>query len=371
MKTTTICQRGSGLPALFLFWPKPNAAGFARLSVLALALLATAPSQAAKPGGGGTPQGTIYYIGPWPNATGGGTSVMTTMNPNGSNKTVLGLGLFGVPSHATPGGHRWFVYTSVIPGEYCPDGVTKRIEIFALRDDFDVNTNNSPVTKVQLTDDITLQPRVSTAEWVPGNGQVSFMARRWTSAEPGATVVEAGIYTGTLVFGADGGIAGLAAQPAAPAIPLPLVELTPGDPWPDMETYSWGPAGDMVAYSIRAGTELWVADLSGARLRIYSGGVHMPQWSPDGSKIAFSGGGIYTVKPNGTGLKRLVANTATWGYSHAKWSPDGQHVIFGGDSQGGNADLFRAAASGAGLVQLTFTPAPFRESVYEAQGGWR
>jgi len=206
-----------------------NPAALARILIIGLASLVAAPSQAAPNSGGGAGGGTIYYMGPWKNATSGGTSVMTTMNSDGSNKTQLGLGMFGNPSTVLHNSHRWFIYTYVLPGQYYPDGITKRSEVFALRGDFDPSLNNNANTVVQLTDDITLQPRVGSTDWVPGDALISFKARRWASAEPGAIVVEGGIYTASLVFGADGNIIGLTEQPGAPAIPFPLAEESPGD----------------------------------------------------------------------------------------------------------------------------------------------
>jgi Tol biopolymer transport system component len=118
---------------------------------------------------------------------------------------------------------------------------------------------------------------------------------------------------------------------------------------------------------------LWVADLLGGRIRIYSGYAHMPEWSPQGDKIAFTSGGIWTINIDGTRAKRVVPNTSAWSYHHAKWSPDGNYLVFTGNPppEDSSADLFRATASGGNLLRLTSTPAPFRETTYEFHGGWR
>src|SRR5688572_18739604 len=88
-------------------------------------LVTVSLTQAAPPqGGGGTGGGTIYYVGPWPGATQGGTAVMTKMNSDGSGKTPLALGMFGNPSWVLHNNRRWFVYTYVIPDQYYPDGIT-------------------------------------------------------------------------------------------------------------------------------------------------------------------------------------------------------------------------------------------------------
>src|SRR5439155_11260032 len=57
-----------------------------------------------------------------------------------------------------------------------------------------------------------------------------------------------------------------------------------------------------------------------------------PAWSPDGKKIAFSGGQgppspLYVMNADGRGvLTRLVANTDEFG--RPAWSPDGTRIVF-------------------------------------------
>ena len=51
-----------------------------------------------------------------------------------------------------------------------------------------------------------------------------------------------------------------------------------------------------------------------------------PAWSPTGRLIAFTGGdGIYVVRPDGSGMRRLVADRLA---HHPEWSPDGRRVLF-------------------------------------------
>lgn len=53
-----------------------------------------------------------------------------------------------------------------------------------------------------------------------------------------------------------------------------------------------------------------------------------PDWSPDGKQIAFAsnrdGGGIFVVRPDGKGIRRV---TATQGKA-PEWSPDGKEIAF-------------------------------------------
>jgi hypothetical protein len=371
MRKRIINLLGAVLSLLVTIGLKQNVKALSRLVLVALAILATASSQAAPGGGGGgagTGGGTIYYIGAWDGVTHGGTAVMKTMNSDGSNKTQLGFGLFGPPSRSLHGGHRWFVATLGITDQYYPDG-TRRRELFAFRDDYDVNVNNTPETRVLLTDDITLAP--SFADWVPGNEEISFIGLRWSSAEPGAVPVEGGLYMASLVFDGNGSIVGLASQPVTPVISVPLVEVQPGDWRPDLAAYSWAPDGERVTYT-SSDSDLWVANLFNVHTRISTRNAHAPQWSPDGASIAFTGGGIWTIKPNGKALKRVVADTSTWFPSHVFWSPTGGHFVFAGEESGtGNSDVFRVLATGGTWVNLTGTAAPLREVIQESQGGWR
>src|SRR5262245_19657650 len=98
MKTKITHPLGAGLPQLVTFGSQQKSTARARLLTIGVATIAAAPSMAAPQRGGGSSRGsiggTIYYAGPWPNATNGGTAVMTAMKPDGSNQTTLGLGLF-------------------------------------------------------------------------------------------------------------------------------------------------------------------------------------------------------------------------------------------------------------------------------------
>ena len=213
------------------------------------------------------------------------------------------------------------------------------------------------------------------SDWVPGGAQISFRGRRWSSAAPGATVLAGGIYTASLAFDANGNIIGLAAQPAAPAIPFPLVETTPGDPWPALSPYfCWAPTGDFVVYADVTRYELWVADLFTTHARIFAGPgmADQPQWSSDGTSIVFRNGyGIATIKPDGTNLKVIIPNTSTWLYSGPHFSPTGGYIVYTGYQQGtGNFDVFRATSKGGSRVNLSNTSYPVSE--YTTQGaGWR
>uniref|UniRef100_A0A7N0V2W8 Uncharacterized protein n=1 Tax=Kalanchoe fedtschenkoi TaxID=63787 RepID=A0A7N0V2W8_KALFE len=101
----------------------------------------------------------------------------------------------------------------------------------------------------------------------------------------------------------------------------------------------------------------------------------MCNWSPAGDWIVFAsdrhnpGSGsfeLYLVRPNGTGLKKLLASGSGGRANHPWFSPDGKHVVFTSDYAAVSAepisnphhyqpygDLFRIGVDGSGLVRLT------------------
>jgi Tol biopolymer transport system component len=88
-----------------------------------------------------------------------------------------------------------------------------------------------------------------------------------------------------------------------------------------------------------------------------SGGT--PDWSPDGTQIAFVGKrpgetfGIYVMNADGTGPIRLTSRGHEAQYPD--WSPDGSRIAFT-SVQGGQFDIYVMNANGSGVRQLTHAP---------------
>jgi serine/threonine protein kinase len=113
---------------------------------------------------------------------------------------------------------------------------------------------------------------------------------------------------------------------------------------------TWSPDGEKIAVSDKAAaihtvhtvpnSMLWVIDaVSGARQKIETGGdAIMPNWSPNGHRIAFwfvANGrlpGIATV-PAAGGEPVIVAESAASDWNPV-WSPDGKYLYFASDRQG-------------------------------------
>jgi Tol biopolymer transport system component len=71
--------------------------------------------------------------------------------------------------------------------------------------------------------------------------------------------------------------------------------------------------------------------LVGRRVLICDRDANFPLWSPRGDLIMFSrlqqgDYEIVTIKPDGTGVKRLTRMPGN--DTHMGWSPDGEHIVF-------------------------------------------
>jgi Tol biopolymer transport system component len=129
----------------------------------------------------------------------------------------------------------------------------------------------------------------------------------------------------------------------------------------DCETPAWSPNGRWIVCSCQLGYWKLVRmrpDGSGERRLLpgYPLTETSPTWAP-GGLIVFSRGsksprgrGIFTVRADGTGLRRLRAHGGD-----PAVSPDGRFVAFTWTPDGANQELYVMRMNGAGVRQITAT----------------
>jgi Tol biopolymer transport system component len=106
------------------------------------------------------------------------------------------------------------------------------------------------------------------------------------------------------------------------------------DTWP-----TFSPDGRQVGFVRHDGrfNSLWVINVDGTGLRQVTTGITVedPEWSPDGTRFAFSGGpasDLYVVNQDGTGLTNLTAAEFS-NAAYPSWSPDGSRIAYSGFRQ--------------------------------------
>jgi hypothetical protein len=305
---------------------------------------------AAKPGSGAKPTGMIYY-------TRFSTPVTYQMYDDGSSKTQVALppGLVASPSSQVYGGLRWWLAADI--------GDTGFPELFAYDEEGGA---------VQLTSagpDVLIgmgAPRWSNdgqdrfATFHADIGGEGFLCRLWISAIDIAAI-EAGAPRFT---GAD-------LEPVLPhAIGYADYSWSNNDWMLAYLKFNYDDAGDITSRTIWVRTltdppsDVPIHTRTSAEGTIMStGSGNYFQWSPDGSRIAFSTynsssyGGVWTILPDGTQAVKVKSNSGTLSYTSRGWSPNGQELLLHTIKDRGFGtwyyNLARMAAGGGPVTTLT------------------
>jgi Tol biopolymer transport system component len=145
----------------------------------------------------------------------------------------------------------------------------------------------------------------------------------------------------------------------------------------DFSAPQWSPDGKRLVFERhnasrsepQDGRALFVVNVDGSGLRRITpwrlaAGDH-PDWSADGARIVFRtepngddgpGGNVYTVRPDGSGLKQLTHVSQDAQVLSSSFSPDGKWIAFGKTGTGDEPDVFVMKADGTGVRPVTRTP---------------
>ena len=148
-------------------------------------------------------------------------------------------------------------------------------------------------------------------------------------------------------------------------------------------TPAWSPDSTQIVYANGYSTyDVWVMQADGSNKQDItstpSSNDLLPVWSPDGSKIAFvtdrdGNWDVYTMNPDGTGLKNLTKNPANDGHASAplsggiSWSPDGSRIAFSTDRDG-NQEIYTMKADGSDVQRVTSDAAADANPVWSPDG---
>ncbi len=183
--------------------------------------------------------------------------------------------------------------------------------------------------------------------WSPDGGSIAFTRSTFvtTTPDPVASKSSRDIYT----VAPDGtGLAKLIGGPTDDFAP------------------EWSPDGTRIAFVRIADPEsaggldgtpqIWTLRLDGsesAQLTTLKHGIYNFDWSPDGSSFAVGvAGAIYVVYADGGVYSRLILERDVPYPFDPAWSPDGTRIVFTAGS-GGDHDIYVASADGTKVIRLT------------------
>lgn len=147
---------------------------------------------------------------------------------------------------------------------------------------------------------------------------------------------------------------------------------------------TWAPYGTDIAFTSNPNNNccrIFIINLTATAERTLTEYLEFsehPTWSPDGTKIAFTGrlepneaeyvNGIFVINSDGTGKPRLLSSHSEGYYSEPDWSPDGTKIVFTGKLQGESYDIYVMNDDGTNVKKLTDNPKVDRSPSWSPDG---
>ena len=135
---------------------------------------------------------------------------------------------------------------------------------------------------------------------------------------------------------------------------------------------NWSPDGKRLAISRSAEYGVWLVDVASGELTSIEKGGWGIQWSPDGKSVSFTKGSEFYVQDLATGTRRELLGDASAIISHVSWnscwSPDSQRIICMATLKNGQQSIVMIQVAGAqsgqrpmGHVRFLATGATFTD----------
>lgn len=116
----------------------------------------------------------------------------------------------------------------------------------------------------------------------------------------------------------------------------------------------WSPDGTKIAFKFGGiyKSGIWVMDTDGNEKRQIDALGYNPDWSPDGTKLTFIYNGIWVINVDGTGKKQIGPYAGSLSTPH--WSPTGDKIsYFELSANGGDWDIYTINEDGSNITDIT------------------